>query len=215
MFVRNFRMLLGLALAAVGLSLAGCFISSDPFITPATADYPFADGTILVEFHRSGAVASGWEKTERWRIAREGAYYKLAGLAADGNNETTEPFLLKCLDREKKCRGRYAIFQARHTDPNGRTYFVYGLLEFADANTTLFRSFNAGIDIVDRGGHKELDECARLSEKGRGELGIELKDFENGKSCVVPSFQALENLLMSLVRSGAEAETAYVKTANE
>ncbi len=199
------------------LPLAGCFISTKPFVTPASADYPFPSGTVVAKFQRTKAAPSVWTNIGRWVIVRDGAYYKMLGLPEDNSSDESEPFLIKCLDPVLKCKGHYAISQMRHTDPEGRTYYVYALLDFTDATTTTFRSFNGPYDVGDDNPatHLSRDECARLSDKVKRALNIALKDFENGKSCELQSFEALKRLFLSFARAGAQSDEAYVVLGSE
>jgi hypothetical protein len=203
-----------------GLPLASCFISQQPFITPATADYPFATGLVVAKFQRTKAAPSVWSNIGRWAIVRDGAYYKMLGLPEDNSSDETEPFLVKCLDGQKcKTKGGYAISQMRHTDPDGRTYYVYALLQFTDPSTATFRSFNGPYDVGsgdnDPSTHLSRDECAHLSERTKRVYAIAIKDFENGKSCELQSFEALKRLFMEFVRAGAQSDEAYVVLGNE
>lgn len=204
-------------LLCMSLPLAGCFISLHPFITPATADYPIASGTVVAKFQRTKSAPSVWSNVGRWVIVRDGAYYKMLGLPEDNSSDESEPFLIKCLDPALKCKKGYGISQMRHTDPEGRTYYVYALLEFTDADTTTYRSFNGPYDVGDDNPdtHLSRDECAALSDRARRSFNIELKEFENGKSCEMQSFETLKKLFMVLVRAGAKSDELYVNIGSE
>nr|TFG52415.1 MAG: hypothetical protein E4H34_05040 [Hyphomicrobiales bacterium] len=115
---------LRIARAALSLllvfSLAGCFVSKEPLITPETADYPIASATNFDAFGRRG---TDWRPLPEGRsVYRKGNYYYYVN---DDSDRKSVPFLLK-----KISDGRY-IAQANDTSNFDRVAeYYYFLIDF-------------------------------------------------------------------------------------
>lgn len=124
--VSRFLSRAGIVLAAQ--MLAGCFLSEEPFITPATADYPIASDSHFDAYARRGTE---WRPLPDGRTVRllNGYYY----YRNDGSNRTSVPFLMKEISEN-----RYVV-QANDTSNFERvTEYYYYLVDFDGAEAVQF-----------------------------------------------------------------------------
>lgn len=110
----------GAGLIVLSLSLAGCFLSKEPLITPDVAAYPIESGMHFDAFARRGA---DWRPLPIGRsVHRRGDYYVYVN---DDSDRSSVPFLLLEITP-----GRY-IVQANDTSTFDRvSEYYYFLVEF-------------------------------------------------------------------------------------
>lgn len=107
------------------LALTGCYVSKQPLITPATADYPVPDGAHFAAFVPAGAK---WLAHGGRTLRRSGAYYVYVD---DRGGKPSLPFLLK--------RIRPGLFVAQlsdNADPAQAREHAYELIDF-DGKTAI------------------------------------------------------------------------------
>ena len=104
----------------LALTLAGCFLTKEPLITPDTAAYPIESGSHFDSFARRG---TDWRPLPEGRsVHRQGDYYVYIN---DDSDRTSVPFLLMEI-----APGRY-IVQANDTSNFDRvSEYYYFLVEF-------------------------------------------------------------------------------------
>ena len=105
-----------LAVLLSALVLAGCYISKQPLIVPAAADYPIADAAHFDAYTPAG---SGWRKLVGRTVRRAGGYYVYV---EDGRPKPSLPFLLK--------RVAPNLYVAQLSD-RASGEFAYELIRFA------------------------------------------------------------------------------------
>jgi hypothetical protein len=114
-----------LALVFACFVLAGCYVSKAPLITPATADYPIADGA---RFTASAPAGSGWVRRPARTVRRVGAWYVYR---EDGRPKPSLPFLLK-----RVAPNVYVAQLSDHADPKRAREYSYQLIRF-DGTTAI------------------------------------------------------------------------------
>ncbi len=111
--------------AALALALSGCYVSKQPFIGAANADYPLKDGARLDAFAPEG---KDWRLTKGRTVRRVGDRYVYA---EDGEKEQSPPFLFK-----RVAKNRYVAQMSDTSDPGKVTEYYYQLIEF-DGRTAI------------------------------------------------------------------------------
>ena len=101
------------------LLVSGCYVSKAPFITPAIADYPIADGTRFDAFLPRGQA---WRPQPARTIQRIGTHYVYR---EEGSTRRSIPFLLKQIAPR-----RYVIQLSDTADPARITEYYYALIDF-------------------------------------------------------------------------------------
>lgn len=114
------RLARSIAPLVLALTLAGCFLTKEPLITPDIAAYPVESGSHFDAFARRGA---DWRPLPEGRsVHRQGDYYVYVN---DDSDRTSVPFLLLEI-----APGRY-IVQANDTSNFDRvSEYYYFLVEF-------------------------------------------------------------------------------------
>ena len=112
----------------VALLLAGCYVSKEPFITPATADYPIATGT---RFEAARPSGKEWRRQAGRTVHRAGAHYVYV---EDGSLRRSVPFLLKEIAPK-----RYILQLSDSSDPAKIREYYYALLDFDGATAIQFQ----------------------------------------------------------------------------
>jgi hypothetical protein len=111
--------------ALLALGLSGCYVSKQPFITAANADYPLKDGARFAAFLPRG---KDWRPDKGRTVRRIGDHYVYAN---DGETEQSPPFLFKRI-----ARNRYVAQMSDSSDPRKVTEFYYQLIVF-DGTTAI------------------------------------------------------------------------------
>ncbi len=106
-------------LVLAALLLSSCYVSRAPFITPATADYPVADGARFQAFAPAG---NKWIARPSRTVRRAGAYYVFH---EHGRPKPSLPFLMK-----RVAPRLYVVQLADNRDPRKVREYVYELMEF-------------------------------------------------------------------------------------
>ena len=96
------------------LPLAGCFVSSEPLITPQTADYPLGNARA----QHFDWVRGAWKAAGRVTVTREGAYY----LLRDEETRDVTRFLLHAIGDNR------FVAQAEDLSGTGNAAFTYSLV---------------------------------------------------------------------------------------
>ena len=112
-------------IAFLAPSLAGCYVSKQPFINPANADYPLKDGTHLDGFR---PVGKDWRPAKGRTLHRVGGHYVYI---EDGDTERSPPFLFK-----RVAPNRYVAQLSDSSDPRKVTEYYYQLIMF-DGTTAI------------------------------------------------------------------------------
>lgn len=111
------------------LALSACYVSKEPLITPATADYPIADGAYLAAPPPDKGKYAGAGRT----MHRDGAYYTYT---ADDDAEKSPPFLVKRVAPKSK----FFVAQMNDkSDPKKTSEYYYELLEFDGKNVVQYQ----------------------------------------------------------------------------
>ena len=121
------------AILFAALLLASCYVSKGPLITPATADYPFADGAHFDVFYPAG---DKWIARGGRTLRRKGGYYialhsdDMHVLAAD-EPPPPKPLLLK-----RVAPNLYVVQLSDSDDPAKVHEYSYDLFTF-DGTTAI------------------------------------------------------------------------------
>ena len=118
--------------AVLSVVLAGCYVSQQPFITAANADYPVRDGAHFDAFIPGG---KDWRRGKGRTLRRIGDHYVYA---VDGDKEQSPPFLFKRIGRN-----RYVAQMSDSSDPRKVTEYYYELIVF-DGKTAIQYQANCG-----------------------------------------------------------------------
>jgi hypothetical protein len=166
--------------ALAALVLAGCYISKTPFITPATADYPVADGARFNAFAPAG-------DTRRARpgrtVRRVGAFYTYR---EDGRPKPSLPFLMK-----RVATNLYVVQLSDSADPRKVREYAYQLVVFDGATAIQ---------------HKSI--CPAHAEWLERRLVDRIEETQT-RRCIFSDFQHLTTVLREAAKSGAP-EAKYV-----
>ncbi len=136
---------------AAALALGGCFMSSSPLITPATADHPWSKLRAKQSDWRDGK----WQAQGNIALSREGAYYRLE----DEKSHDVTRFLVRQI-------GDHAyVTQSQDTSGSGDASYSFALL-VADGNRVYQYSFD--------------DLSKRCAIPGIDAAALRLKPYEDG-----------------------------------
>ncbi len=137
-------------LALLSLALSGCFISSDPLLSPAKADYPWP---ALRRAQQFGWENGAWKSRGYVSLDRDGAFYVLK---PDDSDDVTR-FLLHRIGND--------LYVAQADDPSGS--YLYALVSI-EGNRVYESAFDdashdcavPGIDPYMRGLSAKNDNCS-------------------------------------------------------
>ena len=138
-------------LTASSLALGGCFMSSGPLITPASADHPWGDLRAKQSDWRDGK----WRVEGNVTLHREGAYYRFE---TEKSHDVTNFLVRQIGDQEY-------IAQSHDASGSGDASYSYVLL-VADGNRVYQYSFD--------------DQSKRCAIPGINPAALQLKPYEDG-----------------------------------
>jgi hypothetical protein len=108
------RLVVVLLFALSSLTLSGCFVSSDPLITPATADHPWT----AARAQHFDWVKGKWKPEGHVTVTLDGSYYQLR----DDETRDVTRFLLRGIGDNR------FIAQAEDLSGTGNAAFTYSLV---------------------------------------------------------------------------------------
>ena len=176
------RLLAGL----LPLLLAGCYVSKQPFITPATADYPIQAPAHFDAFLPRGTQ---WRPQPGRTLQRVGTHYTYV---EDGSTRRSPPFLLKRI-----APNRYVLQMSDTSNVQRVSEYYYALVQFDGTSATQFKPACAPRVVWVE--EKSIDKVERLS---------------TGDRCLFSSLEKLSTVLQEAsVNAAPEARFVLSKTS--
>jgi hypothetical protein len=168
----------------IAFALTGCFVSTAPLITPATADYPLPSQARIQRYHWIGGA---WHLSESAELVRADGYYRLHLENGD------ERFLLKRIDP-----GKYIVQEESPDRKEMR--FQYALL-VVDGGRLAEYTFSHSLN------DQQDDECAALTAAEKRQYGI--TDNSEG-DCAVASVDGLRAVFLKLLETAERPKFLYL-----
>jgi hypothetical protein len=138
-------------LAALSLTLGGCFMSSDPLIKPASADHPWSDSRAQQFDWNDG----NWKAEGYVTLRRAGAYYRIE----DEKSRDVTRFLARQIG------DNHYVVQSQDTSGSGNAAYAFALL-VADGKRIYQYSFD--------------DQSKHCAIPGIDPAALKLKAYEDG-----------------------------------